>query len=82
MKRNTTPKNTCPLCKYYDSPGFLLNAGQVIACWECNQNYEAPAEKPASVKILTESHVAAPFDSILDQFKRLIDAHRDHEATR
>lgn len=30
--------NPCDMCNHYDSPGFILNAGQVIPCFQCNQN--------------------------------------------
>jgi hypothetical protein len=28
--------NNCTMCRMYDKPGFIINAGQEIRCFQCN----------------------------------------------
>ena len=46
----------CQMCAPYDRPGFVLNAGQWVKCWQCNQHDERDTsdEPSASERRLAE----------------------------
>lgn len=46
--------NTCQMCKYYTAPGWIINAWQIVACFECNPGNRNGLEKPKSLAITAE----------------------------
>lgn len=39
----------CYACVYYDAPGWVLNAHQIIACWHCNPDNQKDLPRPVEV---------------------------------
>ena len=39
----------CQMCAPYDRPGFVLNAGQWVKCWQCNQPGKLRCECGATI---------------------------------
>ena len=33
-------RRPCPMCAPYDRPGWIVNANELIKCFDCNQNEE------------------------------------------
>jgi len=46
--------NTCPMCRYYTAPGFIINAWQVVPCFECNPGNVKRLPVPRLIEETTE----------------------------
>lgn len=42
--------NACPMCKYYDRPGFVINAWQIVPCFQCNPDNQLGLAIPRSIE--------------------------------
>lgn len=31
-------KKCCPMCRPYGTPGYIVNANQVVKCFQCNKS--------------------------------------------
>lgn len=60
-------KNPCDMCRPYDHPGFVVNAHQVVACWQCNPGNKKglPVPRPANLK---PGAVHPVFEQIFEDF--------------
>ena len=48
-ERVGVPYNPCDMCQYYSMPGWVINAWQIVPCWQCNQDNKRNLPKPKSL---------------------------------